>query len=83
MIRLLKICLKDTMGLTVRFLVFVAVLYCSNSAKVLDKIVVDDPSALCLDGSPAAYYLHQGKDRTKFILSFEGGGWCGSGAGVN
>jgi len=36
--------------------------------------------AMCLDGSPATYYvsLYTGEENhDKFILSFEGGGWCG------
>jgi O-palmitoleoyl-L-serine hydrolase len=38
---------------------------------------VEDADALCLDGSKAAYYAVEG-DPKKFIISFEGGGWCGS-----
>ena len=32
--------------------------------------------ALCLDGSPAGYYWRPGSLTDKFILFFEGGGWC-------
>lgn len=39
---------------------------------------LSDPDALCLDGTPGAYYLSK-KDPTKVILYFEGGGWCGAG----
>ncbi|MCB0369327.1 MAG: hypothetical protein KDD45_07700 [Bdellovibrionales bacterium] len=43
--------------------------------------MVNDPGALCLDGTKPAYYAIQG-DPQKFVLSFEGGGWCGSAAGI-
>lgn len=47
------------------------------SATVYEKVVLPASSgALCLDGSPGAYYLSQG-DPNKILLSFEGGGWCG------
>ena len=41
------------------------------------KIVLDDPTAKCLDGSQGAYYIWPG-DPKKVLLFFEGGGWCGS-----
>ena len=43
----------------------------------LNKVMVEDPDAFCLDGTKPAYYVHEG-DPTRFLLSFEGGGWCGS-----
>ena len=51
------------------------------SAHTLNKVVVEDPDALCLDGTKAAYYVHEGYDPMKFVINFEGGGWCGSYAG--
>lgn len=37
-----------------------------------------DKDAVCLDGSPAVYYIKPGieLDSSKWILFFEGGGWC-------
>ena len=34
----------------------------------------------CLDGTPPAYWIVRGKgpDANKFILNYEGGGWCAS-----
>jgi len=34
--------------------------------------------ARCLDGSPGAYYINEakGEGKGKFIIYFEGGGWC-------
>ena len=46
-------------------------------AHTFDKVMVTDPDAFCLDGTKPAYYIHQG-DPDKFVISFEGGGWCGS-----
>ncbi len=39
-------------------------------------VKLTDPDALCLDGSPAAYYISKGGDPKKIYLGFEGGGWC-------
>ena len=35
--------------------------------------------AACLDGSPAAMYIHEGSgaNKDKFLLYFRGGGFCG------
>jgi len=37
-----------------------------------------DPSALCLDGSPAAFYIRPGaySNAGKWIVHLEGGGWA-------
>lgn len=40
------------------------------------KVMLEDPQALCLDGSQAAYYIHVA-DPKKVMLFFEGGAWCG------
>lgn len=34
--------------------------------------------AVCLDGSPAAYYYAPGIESTKFYIHQQGGGWCTS-----
>jgi len=49
--------------------------------KKMTKIHLDDPEALCTDGSDAAYYYEEGaKDRdrnsTTWLVYLEGGGWC-------
>lgn len=44
---------------------------------VFNKVLLTDPGALCLDGSPGAYYIRRGSDPSKILLYFEGGGWCG------
>lgn len=64
-----------------KIVLVLAAIYCCQAANVLNKVLVDEPEALCLDGTQAAYYVHQA-DRTKFVLSFEGGGWCGNSGGV-
>jgi hypothetical protein len=45
-------------------------------------VKLTDPDARCLDGTLGAYYIYQGLYKNKFLLSFEGGGWCGSSAGL-
>jgi hypothetical protein len=47
------------------------------------KVVLTDPDALCLDGTQGAYYYREGFYKNKWILSFEGGGWCGSSEGLS
>ena len=42
-----------------------------------DMFTLNTTSALCLDGSPAAYYLSKGGDPSKIYVYFMGGGWCG------
>ena len=32
--------------------------------------------AVCLDGSAGNYYFAKGEESTKFVMHFEGGGWC-------
>ena len=48
--------------------------------KTYRKIVHNtDPEAKCLDGSPAALYVHEGNDKKNMIIFFLGGGICGAG----
>ena len=57
----------------VLLLVFVAT-YCQT----FKKVMIPDESAVCLDGSPGAYYIADaGTNPRKFMIYFEGGGWCG------
>jgi hypothetical protein len=53
------------------------------AARNFKKVVVTDADALCLDGTKGAYYISEGKESTKFLISFEGGGWCGSSASLD
>jgi len=32
--------------------------------------------AVCLDGSPIAYYIRQNTSSTQWVIFFQGGGWC-------
>lgn len=50
-----------------------------SQAAVLHKVLLKDPGALCLDGTPGAYYIARGTAPERVILYFEGGGWCGAG----
>jgi hypothetical protein len=43
----------------------------------LQKVVLKDPQAVCLDGSPGVYYIARGQYPKTIVLYFEGGGWCG------
>ncbi len=48
----------------------------------LQLIKLDDPAALCLDGSPGSLYISTDGDPKKIYLEFEGGGWCDGPHGV-
>lgn len=39
-------------------------------------IKLDDPYAVCIDGSPATYYWSKGANATAFLFHHQGGGWC-------
>lgn len=58
-------------------LFFGLITLCVTQAAVYKKFIVDDRDALCLDGSPGVYYLSEGTSKTKFIIFFDGGAWCG------
>jgi hypothetical protein len=47
-----------------------------NSVLTYDKVTIKDPSAVCLDGSPYTYYIHEGNPK-KVLISMDGGAWCG------
>lgn len=58
-------------------LITVALFTPALSAQLYQKIIHNsDPEAKCLDGSPALLYLHQGTQKDKFLIHFEGGGFC-------
>ena len=46
------------------------------------KFTIDDPDAFCLDGTKPVYYIKEG-DISKWVINFEGGGWCGSPLGLS
>ncbi|KAF7067897.1 hypothetical protein CFC21_073722 [Triticum aestivum] len=66
--------------------VVVAAASAAAAAGVEEKLMVDmtlvpgaaSTGAVCLDGSPPAYHLHQGSGAGArgWLLQFEGGGWC-------
>lgn len=41
----------------------------------LTRTFIKAPNAVCLDGSPAAYYWRRGLLRDKYLIGFLGGGW--------
>ena len=44
----------------------------------LTRHFIQDPTAVCLDGSPATYFLGagSGSGANKWVVFFEGGAWC-------
>jgi len=59
-----------------RLLILIAIISLACSKLLYQKVVLDDPNAKCLDGSPGAYYVWKG-DSSKVLIFIEGGGWCG------
>lgn len=58
------------------YLIFAVLIVFVYSQTIFERIMLDDPQALCLDGSKGSYYIQIG-DPAKVLLFFEGGGWCG------
>jgi O-palmitoleoyl-L-serine hydrolase len=50
----------------------------NNATLVLLEDAAKSLGAVCLDGSPAAYYIRKEAETTKFYVHQEGGGWCSS-----
>ena len=48
-----------------------------SSDAMFNLVKLNSTSALCLDGSPGAYYLSEDGDQKKIYLEFLGGGMCG------
>jgi hypothetical protein len=44
---------------------------------LFDLVMLNSTSALCLDGTPAGFYISQNGDPKKIYINFQGGGWCG------
>lgn len=42
------------------------------------KVLIQDPNAVCIDGTQPGFYLWQGSETKRFTIHHEGGGWCGS-----
>lgn len=59
-----------------KLLIIIAILSLTYSSLLYQKVVLDDPNAKCLDGSPGAYFVSKG-DSSKILIFIEGGGWCG------
>lgn len=60
-----------------KFSLFLVLLRLSLNQQVLNKVILGDDSARCLDGSFGAYYISIGTNPKKVVMYFEGGGWCG------
>ena len=60
------------------FITLLNIAFANNEYKL---IKIDYPDGKCLDGSLPAIYWKEGTEKNKFILYFEGGGWCGSADG--
>ena len=58
-----------------------AIRECLNETRPVELVLLTDEAesqgAVCLDGSPAAYYFRPGSNTTRsWIIEMEGGGWC-------
>lgn len=64
-----------------RYLPFALLLVLCFSDSIFRKVMLQSPQAVCLDGSPGAFYISEGFGdmRNKMMIYFQGGGWCGAG----
>jgi hypothetical protein len=60
------------------FIFLLSITFAFSQAALFHKVLLKNPDALCLDGSPGAYYISKGTSPEKIIVYFEGGGWCGA-----
>jgi hypothetical protein len=58
-------------------LILLSIAFINSQGGIFQKVLLNDSNALCLDGTPGAYYISIGKTPSKFMIYFEGGGWCG------
>eukprot|EP01083_Nonionella_stella_P188643 695803_1 len=56
------------------------VLNATTATNIGTSVLLSDAAyrygAVCLDGSPANYYFAPGEQSTKYVIFFQGGGWC-------
>lgn len=48
-----------------------------SQSTVFERVKNTIPDALCLDGSPADYYLSFGSKPDTIVINFDNGDWCG------
>jgi len=50
----------------------------TSAPREWSRVLLDDPDALCLDGSPGAFYILPGvgAGASTFVVHLQGGGWC-------
>ena len=48
----------------------------STTPAVKVELTPEDPLAVCLDGSPAVYYISKGTNPKGLYIYHQGGGWC-------
>ena len=46
------------------------------TVSVLDLVRLNDPNAVCIDGSQAGFYVNQSPDSKVWIVHLQGGHWC-------
>jgi hypothetical protein len=61
------------------YLLYILLIVVVLSDSIFHKHLLQSQTALCLDGSPGAYYISEGTgdNRNRVIIYFQGGGWCG------
>lgn len=64
----------------IRSAIILFILYSLANADLYNLVLHSkDRGAMCLDGSPAGMYIHEGTgvNKTKYLVYFDGGGFCG------
>lgn len=56
--------------------VFVFVAFAAAQQLMQLNLLSTQSEGKCLDGTPAGYYIRANSNESRFVLYFEGGGWC-------
>jgi hypothetical protein len=65
--------------MTLTFIFFILISQIAASEFYNLHTIPQNGGAACLDGSPPAYYLHEGlgENKNNYLIYFQGGGYCG------
>ena len=62
--------------LSLSWIICLTIAQSNTGTKVRLDDAANNSGAVCLDGGPADYYFAKGEETTKYVLFFQGGGWC-------
>ena len=70
----------NEMTLLDKILILCFLIYSAVGDNIGHQVILSDAAksygAMCLDGSPGNYYFANGTESKKYVIFFQGGGWC-------